>query len=360
MDVHMNEMEYAALLDFIAQFEKKNPKIQIDVTNVAPAKGQTYYDTLKLHAQLGKMADLTMMDSNWVEEFAALGYLNDLDDHYIQVPAENYVASLLAPLKWNGFYWGVPLDFDPYVLVYQNKMVAQVGFHEPAGNLLKWQIQIDKLNAIKNRKFESLYVNADDPYQLLVLDADILQKAIKPQGTNSQQLEVRIPRSVDPEQLWGDFHAGRWLFMITPLSEALHHQSKDVPVTITTIPQQPTVVNNEGLLFEGRSMVMSANTPYRKDALKWIQFISDKHELALWYASTNQLPSMIASYQSTKIQTYVPRIILDRLDKPVHSLAKPDFPTKVGHLTNTIEQVWAGKQSISTLVNELDSLRVKK
>ena len=357
MNVHMEEEEFKALSSLTEAFEKKNPTIRINLTNLIPADNQTYYEALKLRAQLARMSDLTLMDSNWIEEFAALGYLNYVDDHYIQVPVEDYVGSLLSPLKWNGFYWGAPLDFNPYILTYRDELVKQFGFNEPAGNLVKWNIQLDRINAGSNRKSEAVYLNADDPYQLLVLDSVILSKALKLQGTNSEQLEIRIPRSLPDEQLWGDFKAGRWLFMVTPLSEALQNQTKDAPITITTIPQQPTIVNNEGLLFEGRSFAISANTPYKEDALTWIRYISDKRVLAEWYADTKQLPSLIASYASKEIQDTVPKIILDRLDKPVHSLAKPDFPSQVGTLTKTIESVWSGKEKVGVLIDMLETLR---
>jgi len=357
MNVHMGEEEFQILNALTQTFEKKNPTIQIKLTNLIPAENQTYYEALKLRAQLARMSDLTLMDSNWIEEFAALGYLNDVDDHFIKVPVENYVGSLLSPLKWNGFYWGVPLDFDPYVLTYRDEVVKQFGFKEPAGNLVKWNIQLDLINAVNNRKSEAVYLNADDPYQLLVLDSAILSKALKLQGTNSEQLEIRIPRSLPDEQLWGDFKAGRWLFMVTPLSEALQNQTEDAPIAITTIPQQPTIVNNEGLLFEGRSFAISANTPYKEDALTWIRYISDKRVLAEWYADTKQLPSIIASYASTELQNTVPQIILDRLDKPVHTLAKPDFPVQLGTLTKKIESVWAGKEKVGTLIDMLETLR---
>lgn len=357
MNVHMGEEEFNVLSSLTQAFEKKNPTIQINLTNLIPAENQTYYEALKLRAQLARMSDLTLMDSNWIEEFAALGYLNYVDDHYIKVPVEDYVGSLLSPLKWNGFYWGVPLDFNPYILTYRDEFVKQFGFKEPAGNLVKWNIQLDRINAIPNRKSEAIYLNADDPYQLLVLDSSILSKALKLQGTNSEQLEIRIPRSLPDEQLWGDFKAGRWLFMVTPLSEALQNQTKDAPITITTIPQQPTIVNKEGLLFEGRSFAISANTPYKEDALAWIRYISDKSVLAEWYADTKQLPPIIASYASKELQDTVPKVILERLDKPVHSLAKPDFPSQVGTLTKTIERVWAGKEKVGVLIDMLETLR---
>jgi ABC-type glycerol-3-phosphate transport system substrate-binding protein len=177
MNVHMEEEEFEALTSLTQTFEKKNPTIQINLTNLIPAENQTYYEALKLRAQLARMSDLTLMDSNWIEEFAALGYLDDVDDHFIKVPVEQYVGSLLSPLKWNGFYWGVPFDFNPYVLTYRDEVVKQFGFNEPAGNLVKWNIQLDRINGVNNRKSEAIYLNADDPYQLLVLDSVILSKA---------------------------------------------------------------------------------------------------------------------------------------------------------------------------------------
>lgn len=358
MNVRVSADEYNALQKLVKHFEKKNPSIQIKVTNVIPEKGQSYYEALKLKAQLAKMSDITIMDSNWVEEFAALGYLDYLDDHYIGVPMEKYVNSLLLPIKWNGFYWGVPLDFNPYILVYREEILKKYGLKTPDGQLASWLKQLKVMNKPKNQKAEPLYMDANDPYQLLVLDSDALTEAIKRQGTGSEQLEIRIPRSMQDEQLWGDFKAGRWVFMVTSLSEALENQSSDAPITITTIPQLPTIVNREGLLFEGRSFVVSSSSRYREDAMKWLQFISDKEVLADWYDDTKQLPSIIESYASKQLQSTVPKVILERLDKPVHSLAKPEFPLKVDELMMTIDDVWSGKQKSDVLFETLDQLRI--
>jgi ABC-type glycerol-3-phosphate transport system substrate-binding protein len=357
MNVRMTDAEFIAFKKVVSTFEKKNPSISISVTNVQPAQGKSYYETLKKQAQLKGMTDITLLDTNWVEEFAALGYLEAMDDLYIEVPAEKYVASTLLPLRWNGFYWGAPFDFDPYITVYRTEILKKYNLKLPDGQLDSWIIQLMTMNRPENQKAEPIFVNANDPYQLLVLDREVLKETIKRQGSGSTQLEIRIPRSIPTTQLWGDFKAGRWVYMISSLSEALKHASPDAPMTITTIPQKPSVINREGLLFEGRSFAISGHTPYRDDAMKWVKYISNKDVQAAWYESTHQLPSIIESYANKELQATVPQVILERLDKPVHSLAKPAFSTEVGELMTIIDNVWSGKAKSDDLLDKLDQLR---
>lgn len=357
MNVRMTSAEFVAFKKVIAKFEKKNKNISISVTNIQPELGKSYYDMLKKQAQIKGMADITLLDTNWIEEFAALGYLEAMDDLYIDIPVEKYVSSTLLPLRWNGFYWGAPFDFDPYISVYRAEILKSYKLDLPDGQLESWISQLKVMNRPENQKAEPIFVNANDPYQLLVLDTDVLKETIKRQGKGSTQLEIRIPRTIPTAQLWGDFKAGRWVYMISPLSEALKHATPDAPMTITTIPQKQSVVNREGLLFEGRSFAISAKSPYRADAMKWVKYISDKDVMAAWYEDTRQLPSLIESYANKELQATVPQVILERLDKPVHSLAKPAFPTEVGQLMTIIDNVWTGKASSDELLDKLDQLR---
>lgn len=358
MNVRMTDAEFTAFKKVITTFEKKNKSISITVTNVQPSQGKTYYDMLKKQAQLKGMADITLLDTNWIEEFAALGYLEAMDDLYIDVPVEKYVASTLLPLRWNGFYWGAPFDFDPYIAVYRTEILKKYNLNLPDGQLDSWIAQLKTMNRPENQQAEPIFVNANDPYQLLVLDTDVLKETIKRQGKGSSQLEIRIPRSIPTSQLWGDFKAGRWVYMISSLSEALKHATPDAPMTITTIPQKQTVVNREGLLFEGRSFAISSNSPYRDDAMKWVKYISNKDVQAAWYEDTHQLPSIVQAYANKELQATVPQVILERLDKPVHSLAKPAFPTEVGELMTIINNVWSGNAKSDALLDKLDQLRV--
>jgi multiple sugar transport system substrate-binding protein len=116
--------ENKQLLDVvIPAFQKKYPNITVDSV-VMPYDG--LHDQLVTAVSGGGLPDIMRMDIIWTPEFAKIGALVPVDD----LPGFNDIKGQVfpAPLATNtyqGKYYGVPLDTNTQVLIYNKDLVPE-------------------------------------------------------------------------------------------------------------------------------------------------------------------------------------------------------------------------------------------
>jgi len=113
----------------IPAFEAKYPNIKVKSTRMP-------YDGLKqqvISAAAGNAApDAMRMDIVWVPEFAKLGALESLDDKdgFNDIKAQTFEGPL-ATNYYNGQYYGLPLNTNTKVAIYNKDLLAAAGLAEP-------------------------------------------------------------------------------------------------------------------------------------------------------------------------------------------------------------------------------------
>lgn len=128
----------------IPMFEKANPSIKVEQVAVP-------YDSL--HQKLltatagGTLPDLVRSDIIWVPELASLGVLAPLDDQmkdFKKVAAATFPGAL-ATNAWKGHYYGLPLDTNTRVLMYNSDVLAAAGLSSPPKTWGQLQILANRL-----------------------------------------------------------------------------------------------------------------------------------------------------------------------------------------------------------------------
>jgi multiple sugar transport system substrate-binding protein len=132
----------------IPAFEKANPNITIKYVDIP-------YDSLlqKLttSAAGGQLPDLVRADLGWVSKFGALGVFAPLDtkmNDFQKLAADTYPGSL-ATNKWDGHYYGLPLDTNTRVLISNPKALATAGITSPPATFDELKADAPKLAAKK-------------------------------------------------------------------------------------------------------------------------------------------------------------------------------------------------------------------
>ena len=128
--------EYKLLTkEIIPEFEKAHPEIK--VTEV-----QVPYDEMRKRLIVSTAAaqypDVMRMDIIWVPQFADIGVLLAIDKEFPQDFAKIKETFLPGPLStnyWKGNYYGVPLDTNTRVLLWNKKMFEEVGLKEPPNTM---------------------------------------------------------------------------------------------------------------------------------------------------------------------------------------------------------------------------------
>lgn len=114
----------------IPAFEKAHPNVTIKYVDIP-------YDSLlqklETSAAGGQLPDLIRSDITWVPKFAALGVFAQLDGKMpdFQKLADDTYPGSLATTKWQGHYYGLPLDTNTRVMISNASALASAGVTAP-------------------------------------------------------------------------------------------------------------------------------------------------------------------------------------------------------------------------------------
>lgn len=121
-----SDAETAQLDKVIAAFEAANPGIKIEATRYAYNDFKTALTTAIAG---GDVPDVARMDIVWVPQFASQGALMQLDGSLADFDAiaKDAFPGPLATAKYNGHYYGLPIDTNTQVLVYSKDALKTAG-----------------------------------------------------------------------------------------------------------------------------------------------------------------------------------------------------------------------------------------
>jgi len=257
------------------QFEARFPQIKVALTNFP---GTDAYAKWKDTAHSGEPYDILLLDSNRVREFAVQGYLLPADDIFTGDSLADQLEALTDVLKWNGSMWGVPLDCDPMLVVWQNELLKQAGLNEPPD---KWDSYVKAFTALQAAlpAVEPVHLEWSDPRQVLAWlglfkpNADTaanlqpFNNEMKDQLRFLETFSKSVMGQEDREEsgnVPGKFQSGKLLSAVMPWSEYRSMTlsgSGGISVGRHSIPLSWT---------GGRSFVLSAQSLRPEQARLWM------------------------------------------------------------------------------------------
>lgn len=112
-----------------AAFEKDNPGIRLVLVD-SPFTG--FHDRALVQHQAKRLADILMVQVDWIAEFADLGMLEPLDAMIAQEPKEFFdgIPSTFRQ-KWKGKQYYLPLETGSVALFYNTKIFQAAGIAAP-------------------------------------------------------------------------------------------------------------------------------------------------------------------------------------------------------------------------------------
>ena len=141
--------EEAQLNKLIATFEKDNPNIKIQETAYAY---NDFQKALLTSIAGGQAPDAVRMDIVWVPQFAQQGALLQLDSTMsdFKTISDGTFPGALATNSWNGKYWGLPLDTNTQVLLWNQKAFQAAGIAAPPATVQDFAADACKLSGKVN------------------------------------------------------------------------------------------------------------------------------------------------------------------------------------------------------------------
>ena len=129
---HINSSEQKLVKSLKKLVNKKLPSdIEFDVYQI---QGQTDQMTQKLKTILSANKsdpDLFNLDTIYVQQFAAAGWLVPFEDHVDKSTLDRYADSVVHAGQWQGKLYAAPQFMDAGGLYYNKKYLKQAGFDKP-------------------------------------------------------------------------------------------------------------------------------------------------------------------------------------------------------------------------------------
>ncbi len=102
-------------------FERSHPDIRVHLERDDEADATNLPDDWHERAA---GADVALVPSLWVKRMAVSGMLMPADAAFEGDALSEQFEAIAAPLKWNGYIWGVPHHLDPYVVVWNRARLS--------------------------------------------------------------------------------------------------------------------------------------------------------------------------------------------------------------------------------------------
>jgi len=112
----------------IAAFEAANPEITIEATRYA-SNGTDLQTAITTAIAAGDPPETARLDIILTPQFASQGALMQLDGtlpNFDKIAADTFPGPL-STNKWNGHYYGLPLDTNTQVLIYSKDLFKAAG-----------------------------------------------------------------------------------------------------------------------------------------------------------------------------------------------------------------------------------------
>ncbi|MFD1176034.1 extracellular solute-binding protein [Paenibacillus puldeungensis] len=365
--VQMDESDFLYLQKMNQQFMEDH-LIQVELVNIPPEKRYATYQKEQL--KLGNSPDVLLLDNGWIRRFAADGYLLPTESYFSGSLSGEVLSASLTPNEWNGYVWGVPMDTDPYVYVYNPTLLKQYGIEHPPDSAEAW----GTLFALYHKQpfaQHLLALNFDDPNAVMTLlwqmggglkpgEQDGSLFAMTGELQNSlQRLEQIRPilwnarlASTAAEDLWNQFYNGDVAFILTKASEAKKHQFPRASISFPKLKQDRMTT-----WIGGRSYVVSSQTQNPEAAGLWISAMTSQQNQLRWYEFTGNLPVIKTIYYDpdmSDLPKWVPASL--PAGSGISMPAEASLPRKMEKFSKLSESFLNGSMTLKQFKESLGSI----
>jgi ABC-type glycerol-3-phosphate transport system substrate-binding protein len=180
----------AKVMELIADFEKENPNIKIDIQLIPFSQ---LFQTLEVRLLSGGKPDVYIVDGPLTPSYAARGYLLPLDEYFSADELGAFFDASLVTARYNNKLYSIPYATSSAGLFYNRDIFKEYGVACPskkADERLTWeevakiaqQLTIDENQDGQIDIWGLVIEQVDRPYQLLPLAQSNGAKAISADG----------------------------------------------------------------------------------------------------------------------------------------------------------------------------------
>jgi multiple sugar transport system substrate-binding protein len=364
---------------FAADFHKLHPNITIKFQNVnADSASQ------KLTTQIagGNPPDVAFVDASATSDFASRQALVNLDDYISRssvVKPDDYVDAFKTFVTYQGHLWGLPIDGESTGLFYRKDMFAAAGIDGPPTTWDEFQAAAEKLTDPAKKTYGYEVFAPEAAYYwypwLYQAGGDLLSEDGKdvvfdsPEAQKAADFYVNLAKYSPPDYLNSNSYDGRVAFEQGKvgmymagswLAGTIHAEAPKIDDKWTTAPL-PDGPAGCKTTIAGDSLILLANSKNPDAAWLWIEYLSQKENLATWtYKSKNgtELPPLKSLLNSPDLAETKP--VLEGFAKLMEcgvasTVANPKFPRIEQQLNSELGKAFYGDQTAEqALANSKD------
>ncbi|HZG78241.1 MAG TPA: extracellular solute-binding protein, partial [Paenibacillus sp.] len=133
--VSLDARAFEGLRRATERFESTHPDVAVSLRNVG---ADELRDEVRNATETGDAPDVMLYPTEWVRREAAFGRLLSLDDYISAERQSQWFETVRGAVRWNGYLWGVPADWDPYVFVFRTDDPFAGGFAASPPTVSTW------------------------------------------------------------------------------------------------------------------------------------------------------------------------------------------------------------------------------
>jgi multiple sugar transport system substrate-binding protein len=360
-----------------AAFEKEHPDITLTLVD-SPFTG--FHDKAITLFQAQKLADVLMVQVDWVAEYAELGMLEPLDASIAKEPKE-FMDNIFPTFhkKWQGKQYYLPLHSGCVAMYWNTEIFKKAGI---AGPPKTWDEYVQVAKKVTNPEQKIFATTATlqvepptnmtyDIYPLIYqAGGDVIDektnKAVfnSPAGAKAIQWyvdlinvhKVAVPGvlSNGEKEKRANFGANNIAMMFEgPWGIAIQRQlNKDLKYDIALLPKGVTT----GTVVRGSLNTVTTQAQNKEAAWKFMRWISGPVGNEMWAKGTGDFPARkdVAEkpfYRENKlVQAFVQQMLLPNAKSP--NLGMPNAVQLNKVLTMEIQNAVQGKKSVKQALDD--------
>lgn len=379
--VSMDTEEFMKLVELSLQFEENHKDMKIELENINKEEAYDYY---KRTSQIGDAPDILLLNNVWVNEFAALSYLAEVDEILTSNIQDMQIAPMISQVKWNGFLWAIPKEVDPYILAWNENRLLEEEFSLPPSSMEDLHLLTQTFSKSDEEEEYGFYSDFDDPFAFITLlwslGVDFMEpqehKAIINNEVTIQKLEdffypisdveeeaeekiiplsSYYPRIDEEFNPWTLMNEDKMSMMITKLSDFKKYASEDIELlTLPIIKNAENSGELKGGWLNGKSFAVSSRSSLKKEAFEWIQSITTTEAQLELMEAGGGLPVNISAY--TERLSTIPYFqeIVNSIEEGHVFPAQPELSDQILILQSAMNSLWLEDLTISEFVEEIE------
>mgnify|MGYP000023421561 CR=1 FL=1 len=362
----MSDPETAKLDEQIAAFEAAHPDIDIEATRYAY---NDFKEALLTAIAGGEPPDVARLDIVWVPEFAELGVLAAMDE---TLPNFNELAEGLfpGPLQtnyWAGRYWGLPLNTNTQVLLYNQAQFEEAGLEVPATvqDFVSAACALTEGDQQYGYALGGTYFWAPAPLFYAQGGQITDPEVTTAEGYLNSEASVQAFQTlvdlygedcVSPNLLGGGIgtaegHATGLYSMIVDgpwMVDIYKNDFPDFEVSFAPIPAGPEGTTSS--VVGGENVVLFADSPNQEAALEWINYLlSEDYQLAM--SEVGVIPTLSRLVGNEALPEYF-GVFMDQLQTAQARTPTPHWSEIDNIINNAFQFMLRGEKTVEEALND--------